>query len=278
MMRALVLATLSAFSLAAGAQCKNSLPLQGVEPVQNCDRKTQACLDPWRAASGYLQKVKGNDDPAILNMIVNASPWRFYDGQLRILTIEDVAGAIRPSIAKGVKRVALIASWTSVRPDERTPSLAEQVAKALGSTPVAGMDGFLWVSPDGKLRTTRQAATTMVGGRYEIAEGGEIFLSLAVGWPAYFADHFAKEKSADGLLRAAAGWDIYMLCPERALETFELAAQLGQPVAAYNAALMRLERRGQGDAEAAAALLKKAADAGDKKAQERLQSLRKTAR
>jgi TPR repeat protein len=69
-----------------------------------------------------------------------------------------------------------------------------------------------------------------------------------------------------------------MLCPERALQAFEYAAQLGHPIAAYNAALMRLDRGGQGDLDAAKELLLKASNAGDKKAQERLQLLNRAAR
>jgi TPR repeat protein len=271
-------AALGALSFSVGAQCKTSLPLQGIASVQTCDRKTETCVDAWKAAGKYAEKIKGNDDPAILNLVVNASPWRFYDAQFRILTVEEIAGAIKPSIAKGVERVALIASWTAIRPDAHTPSLAEQVGKLLGSTPVTGEDGFLWISRDGTLRTTRQAATVMQGGRYEVAEGGEVLVSLAVGWPANFLELFVKEKNAQGIAWAAAGWDIYMLCPERALQAFEYAAQLGHPIAAYNAALMRLDRGGQGDLDAAKELLLKASNAGDKKAQERLQLLNRAAR
>jgi hypothetical protein len=278
MKRILLFVALSVLRLSAGAQCKTELPLKGIESVTTCDRKTETCVSSQAAAAKYADKIKGNDDPAILNMFVNASPWRFYDAEARILTVEEMADYIKPSIAKGVKRVALIASWTAVRPDAHTPSLAEQVAKALGSAPVTGADGFLWIAQDGKLRTTRQAVTIMQGSRYEITEGSEVFISLAAGWPANFVEFFAKEKNAEGVLRAGAGWDIYMLCPERALQTFEYAAQLGHPIAAYNAALMRLERREQGDIEAATVLLSKASSAGDKKAQERLQLIKKVVR
>ena len=70
-----------------------------------------------------------------------------------------------------------------------------------------------------------------------------------------------------------AGWDIYSLCPDHALKTFEAAAKMSNSIAAYNAALMRLERNGDGDVEAARALLSQAAGAGDAKAQAKLKTL-----
>lgn len=278
MLRTLLLTALATLSLTAGAQCKHSLPLSGAAGVRNCDDSKQTCFDPQAQAQKYLEKTEGNEDPAVLNVALNASPWRFYDGESRILTAEELANRIRPAVAKGAKQVRLAVSWSGVRPDERTPSLVEQVAKALPDAQVTGADGFLWVAKDGKLRTTRQSSTVMQGRFYEVAEGDEILISLAAGWPAHFAEDFAEKKDARWLRRAAAGWDIYMLCPERALRIFEYAAQLGEPVSAYNAAMMRLERREAGDLEAATTLLTKAADAGDAKSRERLQALRSNVR
>ena len=232
MTRTLLFTALCALSLAAGAQCKTSLPLSGIEPVKSCDPKTAACVEPQQAVIEYGKKLEGNDDPAHLNMFVQASPWRFYDPEFRILTAEELATSIKPWIAQGVKRVQLVASWTGVRPESGTPSLAERVGKALGEIPVSGADGFLWIAPDGKLRTTRQAATIMQGGRYLIAQGDEVLMSLAAGWPANFFDEFARDKNAEGVLRAAAGWDLYMLCPDRALQAFEYGARLNHPIAA----------------------------------------------
>lgn len=276
MKRILLFVVLVVLDVPAGAACKASLPLAGIESIKTCDRKTERCVDAWRAVGEYAEKIDGSDDPAVLNLIGDASPWRFYDGDARIITVDEMAGLIKPQLGKSIKRVALVASWSAVRPDPHTPSLKERIAKALGGFPVTGADGFLWFARDGKIRTTRQVATIMLGGRYEIAEGGEVFVSLATGWPAHFVESLVKEKNADGILRAGAGLDVYMLCPERALQAFEYAAQLGQPIAAYNAALMRLERGAPGDLEAAKALLTRASNAGDQKAQKHLQLLPKT--
>jgi TPR repeat protein len=64
-----------------------------------------------------------------------------------------------------------------------------------------------------------------------------------------------------------------MLCPEKALRAFEASAGAGNPIGAYNAALMRLERNGAGDRKAALALLRNAAAAGDLKARQKLAAL-----
>jgi len=276
--RTLLFIALCALSPAAGAQCKTSLPLNGIESVRNCDPKAATCVEPQQAVVEYGEKMAGNDDPAHLNMFVHASPWRFYDPDFRILTAGELAATIKPWIAQGVKRVQLVASWSGVRPEPGTPSLAEQVGKALGDTPVSGADGFLWIAPGGNLRTTRQAGTVMQGGRYLVAQGDEVFVSLGVGWPANFFDEFARDKNAEGVLRAAAGWDLYMLCPDRALQAFEYGARLNHPIAAYNAALMRLDRSQPGDVEAATALLSRAANTGDARARARLEALRSTGR
>jgi TPR repeat protein len=182
---------------------------------------------------------------------------------------------MRPHIAKGLKRVVLVSSWTDVAPDRGNKSLAQKLSDALKGFPVSGMDGFLWIAKDGAMRTTRQAYTVKQGyGPYSIADGDEVMVSLAAGWPAELEDYFVKERNAEGIMQAGAGRDIYSLCPDRALQAFEAAAKLSHPIAAYNAAVMRLERNGEGDIEAATALLSQAASAGDKKSRARLQKLK----
>lgn len=105
-------------------------------------------------------------------------------------------------------------------------------------------------------------------------EGDEVMVSLAAGWYTEVEDAIVKRKDADALMHAGAGWDIYGLCPDRALKTFEAAAKMSNSIAAYDAAVMRLERNGKGDMEAARALLSQAAEAGDGKAKEKLRTLR----
>jgi hypothetical protein len=254
------------------ADCKTSLPLQGTVSIKNCDQRTENCIPGQKAVYEYMNKLK--EDPADLTIGVHASPWQFYDNQMRILSVEEVAEMVKPRITKEVKRIVLVASWTGVAPGPASKSLAQRLSDSLKGFPVNGMDGFLWITKNGSLRTTRQAFTIRQGGGpYSVINGDDVMVSLAVGWPAEMEEVFVKERDADGIMRAGAGWDIYFLCPDRALQAFEAAAKLSHPIAAYNAALMRLERRSKGDLEAATALLSQAAAAGDKKAQARLDKL-----
>jgi TPR repeat protein len=100
---------------------------------------------------------------------------------------------------------------------------------------------------------------------------GELFLPLVAGWPAFVEDRIAEDDAAL-LMHAAAGWDIFFLCPDRALAGFERAAAKGNAIAAYNAALMRLERNADGDRAAALALLERAAALGDARSKLRLRT------
>ncbi len=97
--------------------------------------------------------------------------------------------------------------------------------------------------------------------------------SLVAAWPIAFEAALAVEHNAEGMLQVGVGYDVFMLCPEQTLKTFEESAALANPIAAYNAALMHLERGNPGDIEAAETLLKQSASAGDKRAQAKLQAL-----
>ncbi|MCQ4167385.1 hypothetical protein [Tahibacter harae] len=232
----------------------------------------------WTAAPGvprrigrhcYIENRQG--DPTEFSLAMQTSPWHFYDAEQRILTIEDIAALVRPGLKDPVKSVKLIGSWTGVAPDAGGRSLAQKLSQALDGFPVNGMDGFLWVRKDGSLRTTRQAFTLRTtSGAYRLKPGADVMAALTSGWLVAAHDHFAKTKDAEGLRRAAAGWDMFALCPERALATYETAATLGDTVAAYNAAILRLERHAKGDRKAARKWLEKAAQRGDAKARERL--------
>jgi len=97
--------------------------------------------------------------------------------------------------------------------------------------------------------------------------------SLVNGWISLQEPHFAAQRNADALLAAGVGHETFGLCPQQALASFEAAAALGQPVAAYNAAVMRLERNGASDQAAARKLLQLAAKAGDQPASALLQAI-----
>lgn len=259
----------------AFADCVAPVSLKGSASVKNCDPGVATCIAATEAIHAYADRSKANDDPAVLQVSLHASPWRFYDAQMRILNVDDLAVLARPSIAKGVKRVVLNASWTGVAPVAGGKSLAQQLSAKLNGIPVSGKKGFLWLAKDGSARTTQQAFTIRKGsGPYQIVDGDEVLVSLTAGWPAEMESVFIKEGNAEGIMRAGAGWDVFYLCPERALQAFETAARLAHPIAAYNAAMIRLERKAPGDTEAAKAWLAQAAAAGDKKAEARLLKLR----
>jgi hypothetical protein len=221
------------------ADCKPLETLQGVVSIPTCE--SGSCVSGAKAIYEYSNRIK--DDPEVLLFNLHSSPWRFYDDDMRILTIEEVARMAKPYIANGAKRIVLMGSWTGASPNRNEKSLAQRLSTALGGFPVSGMDGFLWLAKDGSARTTRQAFSVRKGkGEYKIKTGTEVMVSMVAGWPTDVEGLSRRVKDSDGVMRAAAGWDIFFLCPDSALSSFEAASQLSNPIAAYNAALIRLER------------------------------------
>lgn len=265
-----VLLALCLLSPAVLACDTSHLSLSGSVSVTTCSPKQGStdCVYSGKALYEYAEAVPDSD--SLFTIALQASPWRMYDGEMRILTADDVADVVRPELGDKLERVELIASWTGVSPEPGVPSLADRVSKALGGFPVKGEDGFLWLAKDGTRRTTRQAFTMREGaGSYFLPSGSEVFVPLVAGWPAFVQDQI-PEGDADMLTRAAAGWDVFFLCPDKALAGFEHAATKGSAIAAYNAALMRLERGADGDRAAALALLERGATLGDAKSRARL--------
>lgn len=267
-----ILLALCLVSPAALACDKSHLPLSGTATVETCSPQSSAdCVYAGKVLYEYMQAVPDSD--SVFTMGLHSSPWRMYDGEMRILTVDDVADVVRPKLGKST-HVELIASWTSVSPEPGVPSLADRVSKALGGFPVRGEDGFVWLAQDGTRRTTRQAFTIREGaGSYFLPKANEVFVPLVAGWPAFVQDQI-PEDDADLLMHAAAGWDVFFLCPDKALAGFEHAAARGSAVAAYNAALMRLERGAEGDRAAALALLERGVALGDAKSRARLETER----
>lgn len=251
-------------------ECGSSLKLEGTVSVQCCTPADQ-CVSAGEAMNQYV--VSAKDDPSTYSIIMHASPWHLYDGEYRILTIEELARMIKPKLRSGIKSVELFASWTNVTPSSTSKSIAQKLSLLLDGFPVSGMDGFVWIAKDGSVRTTRQAFTIRQICPYEVHPGEEIMVSLVAGWPILFAEDFFKKNDSEGIMRAGAGWDIYMLCPDNALKLFKEAAKRSNPIAAYNAALILLERGNKDDLKTATALLKQAAELGDKKALARLTEL-----
>lgn len=247
------------------ADCKFEFPVSGALSIKRCDPKTHVCIPGTEAVYDYIQHIK--DDPSELSIFIQSSPWRLYDQNMRILTIEEIAEIAKPSIKNGVKRIVLNASWTGVPPNKSEKSIAKKLSESLNNFPVSGKDGFLWLSQDGSIHTTKQAYTISRGQiPYSLVKGEDAMVSLAAGWIINVEDVYIKEQNAEMLMRVGAGWDILALCPDRALKAFEMAAKLSNPIAAYNAAIMRLERRNAGDVEEAIKLLSQAAKLGDEKA------------
>jgi hypothetical protein len=269
-----VFVAFGAVAFTAFADCKHGLPLKGAVSIKGCNPKTQACEPARKAMGEYVEKMK--EDPALLTVALYASPWHLYDGGLRIQTVKELAALVQSVLAKKkatAKRVELVASWTGVSPEQGRPSIAEALSKELGGFPVTGAKGFIWWRPDGSVRITQQAITMHMGGGYYVAKGDDVMESATIAWAMEMTQDFRTKRDAKDLAYAGAAWDIYGLCPPNALAAFEQAAELGSPVGAYNAALMRLESGHKDDRRRAAVLLKKAADMGDAKAKERLQGL-----
>jgi len=259
--------TLLSFVLLAATQgvaaCETSLPLSGTVAVPVCDREGPGCRSATPVLYEYTQAQP--DDPAIFSIALQGSPLRMYDADMRILRVEDVADLIRPGLEPKHKRVELFGSWTGTAP-AGTPSLASRLSTQLDGFPVTGKDGFLWMDSKGGMRTTRQAYTIRRGaGRYFVPTGEEVMVSLVNGWAAGLEDRFGPQ-DGEMMLMAGVGNDVFLLCPDGALADFEAAAEMGNAIAAYNAAQVRLERNHAGDREAALKLLERAKALGDAKA------------
>lgn len=265
----LVLATASQ---AAIAHCTRELPLEGTVIIPTCNTGSEGCEQASQLVADYA--ASPDTRPEVLSVALQTSPWRLYDGQLRILPPADLAAMLRRDLKPTVKRVELQGSWTGVAPGKGQASLARKLSEALDGFPVEGMDGFLWLKPDGTPRTTRQAFSAWAGGAYSAKRGDDVMTALTVGWPATMPERVAASKEPGLALMAAVGADVFSLCPDKALEGFELAASFGSAIGAYNAALFRLERAGDGDRAAAETLLQRAIELGDAKAASVLQSLR----
>jgi TPR repeat protein len=103
-------------------------------------------------------------------------------------------------------------------------------------------------------------------------------VSAVAGWPLDRVDQYIAKRDGPLVMRAGAAADIFSMCPDRALELFEIAAQMGEPIAAYNAALMHLDNGSADRTRAAKALLSQATKSGDQKAAERLRALESSQR
>lgn len=250
--------------------CDDASALEGVLSIPQCDPASVVggCVPGGRAAYEALEAL---EIPNVFTIGLQTSPWRMYDAEGRILTVEEVATVIRARRPDSDKRVHLVGSWTAARPDGNKATLAHRLSTALNGFPVDGSDGFLWLSPKGEMRTTKQAFSVWKTGPYSVGRGEDVLTALVPGAMAQFEDQFARDGSAEGVLQAGIGYDVFMLCQERALAAFERAAGMGNAIGAYNAGLMYVE---SGDRSTATPWLQKAETLGETKAKAALATLR----
>jgi hypothetical protein len=239
--------------------------------VDSCDPKSAGCKPASEVLARYADEYDSGD--AVYSVAGPGNPWRLYDGDYRVLAVEDLAAQIRadPKFAKA-KKVLLLSSWSGVKPNDAPLSVAGRLSAALDGFPVEGMDGFVWFGPKGHVRTTHQAFT---GTRpvYFVRDGDEVMVSVVAMISPQLEQQLAGSEDPYAHRRIAASSDLYHMCPDEAVVRYEAAAARGDAVSAYNAAMIRLDRGGPGDAEEARRLLAKAADAGDEKARARLRRL-----
>lgn len=250
--------------------CVETAGLDGVLSIAQCDRQAAGsdCISGQQAAHEALNALKITN---VFTIGAQTSPWRMYNADGRIMTMQELASDVRAALREDHRRIYLAGSWTATRPDGSRETLAHRLSLALEGFPVDGSDGFLWLSPKGETRTTHQAFSVWSTGTYHVARGDDVLMALVPGSLAEFEDMFADEGNSLGVLHAGIGHDVFMLCPEGALRAFERAANLGNPIGAYNAALMHSEA---GNRTAAIQWMEQAAVMGDAVASAALAALR----
>ncbi|CAN7553273.1 hypothetical protein LJR143_003839 [Pseudoxanthomonas sp. LjRoot143] len=256
------LATVLAMVPGVAIACDQATRLEGVLSIPQCDpaTSTKGCIP---AGEALYQAGTAFDIADVFTISLQTSPWRMYDAEDRILTVDEVAALIRAKRTDTDRGVYLAGSWTAAMPDGSAATLAQRLSSALDGFPVDGSDGFLWMSATGELRTTHQAFSVWKTGPYAVERGAEVLTALVPGWAAQFEERFAEEGNAIGVVRAGLGYDVFMLCQPRALAAFERAGDMGNAIGAYNAGLMHAEA---GDRAAAITWLQKAQALGEGKA------------
>lgn len=84
----------------AALACDTShLSLSGTVSVTTCSSKQGSgdCIYAGQALYEYMEAVPDSD--AVFTIGLQASPWRLYDGEMRILSADDVADAVRPRLS-----------------------------------------------------------------------------------------------------------------------------------------------------------------------------------
>jgi len=266
-----VLALVATMLPGLGLACGTTTRLDGMLTIPQCDpAASKACIP---AGEALYQATTAFDIPNVFTIALQTSPWRMYDADDRIVTVEEMAAVVRSKRSDADRRAYLAGSWTAAKPDGREDTLARRLSAALDGFPVDGSDGFLWLSAAGDLRTTHQAFSAWKTGPYAVERGADVLMPLVAGWTGDFEDRFAEEGNAAAVVRAGVGHDVFMLCEERARASFERAAAMGSAIGAYNAGLMHADA---GDRATAIAWLEKAQALGEAKAAAALVRLRES--
>jgi hypothetical protein len=250
--------------MAAACDAGGTFPLDGTTVVlATCDPDAAAvCIEAEELLARYNGPSE-DDDPTVLTVGIQSSPWRLYGAGYRILDVAELAEMLRPHLKPEVRAVRLRASWAGFVPQGRTRSLAQELSSALTHVDVAAPQGFLWFTPEGEGKVTRQSFTALQGPIYMARPGEEIMGSAVAFMPAEMETYVPAENMGEFKLRRGLSEDVFDLCPDSALSAFREAGALGNPIGAYNAAVMLLERNGEGDRDDARALLSRAAESGD---------------
>lgn len=166
-------------SARAVAPADAPVPLDGTMVTLAECRDDSVCIDVGKLLAEY---ATGDERPDVLRIGIQCSPWRLYDGDGRILTVEALADNLRtlPGYDK-VTRLELVCSWSGVQAAGAKASLAARLSAAAGK-PTEGYDGFVWIGPNQQLKTTHQSFTAYPG-RYRAKRGELVMASAAFAMP-----------------------------------------------------------------------------------------------
>ncbi|MGY1410747.1 MULTISPECIES: hypothetical protein [unclassified Luteimonas] len=97
-----------------GHACGDAPTLTGTLSVPQCDpaNEDDACVP---GAQAVFEALEALDIPDVFTVGLQTSPWRMYDAEGRILTVEELAAAIRAARPDSDRRVHLVGSWTAAR-------------------------------------------------------------------------------------------------------------------------------------------------------------------
>ncbi len=231
---------------------------------------TAECLPAAALLHEYADaapKIRG-----VYTIGVHASPWRLYDGDGRILTPHGLAQLMRsdPDLSL-TKTIRLAASWSAGGWPEASPPLAQQLSNEL-RRPVEGVSGFLWWGPSGPGEVTYQTSTSFMY-PYRARRGEAVMASATVALSDAVLAEAERHPTGKDFRWIGVSDDVFLIRPEVALGHFRRAAELGDSVGAYDAALILLGKGAKDGTAEARRLLEQASAAGDKPSQDLLQSL-----